>query len=338
MTPADASPELSTSMIRMNGSKLAPLLPIATAIAYPWGLTAFHSTILSGNRIGAAIWLIVAFGLPLSCLALAASGGSWLTPSARRLAYAGVTTPPLFVLVGVASGLFKSPVPERVTWVTGWIAAGVLASFIKSKVTTVATPSASRLQIAHGISAAIILLFLTFHLFNHLAGLIGPDTHARIMALGRRVYRSSLVEPVLVSLLLFQVISGVRLAWRWSHRAMDLPRAIQVGSGAYLAAFVLTHLNSALISARMVHHIDTGWGWASGGRAGLILDAWNIRLVPHYALGVFFVLTHIACGLRSVLLAHGTRKPVANRILWACMSFAAVLSVAILAGLCGARV
>jgi hypothetical protein len=97
-------------------------------------------------------------------------------------------------------------------------------------------------------------------------------------------------------------------------------------------------MNSAFISTRLVHRIDIDWAWASGGRAGLIMDAWNIRLVPHYALGVFFVLTHVACGLRGILLAHGMREPVANRVLWAGMSFAAVLSAAILAGLCGVSV
>jgi hypothetical protein len=242
------------------------------------------------------------------------------------------------VLVGVVSGLLKSPVPERVTWVVGWVAAGMIASVVKAGYASPAAAASIRLRFAHGVSAALILLFITFHLFNHLTGLIGPETHAHIMAFGRRVYRSPVIEPVLITLLLFQVISGVRLAWQWSRSAVGLPRAIQVGSGVYLSAFILTHLNSALISARTVHHIETNWAWASGGKAGLIMDAWNIRLVPHYALGVFFVLTHAACGLRAVLLAHGVREPVGNRFLWGAMSFAAVLAAAILSGLCGVRV
>ena len=219
-----------------------------------------------------------------------------------------------------------------------WIVVGVLASIFQPKGMAAAAGSANRWRFAHGVSAALISLFIAFHLCNHLAGLIGPDTHAHIMALGRRVYRSHIGEPVLVLLLLFQVISGVRLAWKWSYGMVDVPRALQVGSGAYLAAFVLAHMNSALISARMVHRIDTNWAWASGGQAGLIMDAWNIRLVPHYALGVFFVLRHVACGFRGILLAHGTPKSVANRFLWASMGFASVLSAAIVAALCGVRV
>jgi hypothetical protein len=330
--------ELLTSVVRANESRFAPWIPVAAVIAYPWSLIAFHSAVVTGNKIVAAMWLIVAFGLPLSCLAFAITRVR-LTPAVRRLAYACVTAPPLYVLVGVVSGLLKSPVPERVTWVLGWIAAGIIASIVKTGSTSrVATASTIRLRFAHGVSAVLILLFVTFHLFNHLTGLITPETHAHIMAFGRHVYRSSVVEPVLITLLLFQVISGIRLAWHWSRSAVDLPRAIQVASGIYLSAFIITHLNSALISARMVHHIETNWAWASGGESGLIMDAWNIRLVPHYALGVFFVMTHVFCGLRVVLLAHGMREPVANRILWGGMSFAAVLSAAIMSGLCGVRV
>lgn len=339
MTTASTSLESDLISTRANGSKLALWIPVAAAIVYPWSLIAFHSAVIRGGWIVAPIWLIIAFVLPLSCLALAAIdeiGGIQLVPAARRIAYAGLTAPPLYVLEGVVSSLLRLPFSERVIWVTAWIAVGVLASVVK-RGNTAAPPLMSPIRFAHGVSAAFILLYIAFHLFNHLAGLIGPETHAHIMALGRRVYRSSVVEPVLVALLLFQVISGVRLAWRWSRSSVDLARAIQVGSGTYLAAFVLAHMNSALISARAVHHIDTDWAWASGGRAGLIMDAWNIRLVPHYALGVFFVLTHVACGLRGVLLAHGMREFVANRILWVGMSFGAILSAAILAGLCGAR-
>jgi hypothetical protein len=104
-----------------------------------------------------------------------------------------------------------------------------------------------------------VVSFVLFHLTNHLLGLVRPDVHAAVMKVGRRVYRSPVVEPVLIGLLLFQVVSGARLAWRWSSLPADAYRVFQIGSGAYLAAFILAHLNSALISARTVHKIDTGW-------------------------------------------------------------------------------
>jgi hypothetical protein len=137
---------------------------------------------------------------------------------------------------------------------------------------------------------------------------------------------------------LFQVVVGVRLAWHWSSRPVDAYRVFQIGSGTYLAAFILTHLNSALVSARAVHHAETNWAWASGAPTGLIYDAWSIRLVPHYALGVFFVLAHLSSGLRGVLIAHGASVVVANRIWTAGLVAGGLASVAIMSGLCGARI
>jgi hypothetical protein len=116
-----------------------------------------------------------------------------------------------------------------------------------------------RLRVAHGISASLILLFVVFHLTNHLSGLIGPDVHAAIMKAGRTIYRSTPVELLLISLLLFQIITGVTLAARWSRGAGDGFRVLQIGSGLYLASFIVTHLNSALVGARAVRHIETDW-------------------------------------------------------------------------------
>jgi hypothetical protein len=97
-------------------------------------------------------------------------------------------------------------------------------------------------------------------------------------------------------------------------------------------------LNSALVSARVVHHIETNWAWASGAPTGLIHDAWSIRLVPHYALGVFFVLAHLSSGLRGVLIAHGGGVTFVNRIWAEGLVASALVSAAIMSGLCGARI
>jgi hypothetical protein len=95
--------------------------------------------------------------------------------------------------------------------------------------------------------------------------------------------------------------------------------------------------NSALVSARTLQGIETDWAWASGAPQGLLLDAWNIRLLPHYALGVFCVLAHLCCGLRSVLLAHGWRPLLVNRGWMAGSIAAAAVSTLAVAGLCGLR-
>jgi hypothetical protein len=73
-------------------------------------------------------------------------------------------------------------------------------------------------------AAVLITFYVLFHLTNHLAGLIGPETHAAIVNAGRAVYRAPLSEPVLVLALLFQAASGARLAWHWSGLRTDAYR------------------------------------------------------------------------------------------------------------------
>jgi hypothetical protein len=88
-----------------------------------------------------------------------------------------------------------------------------------------------------------------------------------------------------------------------SGRLGDLPLAVH--PWAHELGFVY---------ARSFLSIPTDWNFAIGA-TGLIHDAWNIRLLPHYALGVFFVLSHLASGLRMVLIAHGVDRLAANRLL-----------------------
>ena len=336
--------------------KLRRLIPAAGAISYPFWLDAFHFAVspaegpLSAARIfGASLCLLAATAMPLLGMACAfwmTRVATWAAPSsfdlrARRLAYITIGAPPLFVLTGVGLSLLQLHVSDELVWVAGWLAASIyvlLGSDGKPAPSASLAGSTAKWRVVHGVAGAIILIYVLFHLTNHLLGLFGPDVHAAVMKMGRQVYRSPVVEPILVALMLFQVMVGVRLAWRWSALPVDAIRVFQIGSGVYLAAFILTHLNSAFISARAVHHLDTNWAWASGAPTGLIHDPWSIRLVPHYALGVFFVLAHLCSGLRGVLIAHGVGETSVNRVWVAGLVTSGLVSVAIMSGLCGVRI
>lgn len=333
--------------------KIVSLYPAAAALLYPFLLEAFHAaagppgvTMSVGRIVAAAILLLLAFAVPLSGLACAWWWTSQPSPSdlwARRLAYAAVAVPPLFVFVGVVRGyaanLLGLAVSDIAIWIAIWLAAMLLVWFGGESSEPQANPRPlAALRVAHGVCAVLISCFVLFHLSNHLFGLAGPEVHAGIMKAGQAVYRSSFVEPVLVLALLFQAVSGVRLAWHWSRIRVDAWRIFQIGSGVYLAAFLLAHLNSGLVAARHVYGIETNWAWAAGAPEGLIHGAWNIRLLPHYALGVFFILSHLVSGLRVVLIAHGVRTTTADRVWWAGLAGAAMISATIVSALCGVRV
>ena len=339
-------PDTAAASARPQSARtLIALAPALAAIAYPFLLKGFHAALAPAGGLFAPILLAVAFAAPLLGLALALRSAGLEHPSrfqlrACYLALVSVAAPPLYVFQAFVLTILGKPVPEDWSWTILWaaVAAWVWAAPGAEEEARAPAPPAAKLRMAHGVVAAIALIYIAFHLTNHLFGLIGPEAHGAVMKLGRTVYRGPVVQPLLVALLLFQVVSGGWMALQWSARTIDRYRIFQVASGVYLWFFILTHLNSAFISARAMHGIDTNWAWATGAPTGLIHDAWNIRLVPHYALGVFCILAHLASGLRGVLIAHGAAPTVANRAWAVGLVGAALVSAAIIGALVGLRI
>jgi hypothetical protein len=149
---------------------------------------------------------------------------------------------------------------------------------------------------------------------NHLTGLAGAGTYDAVMKVFRHVYRTDTLQPLLVALFFFQIGTGLFLVWRHTAAPSDRFRTFQIASGVYLAFYVLGHMDSVFIFARTYLGIDTGWGFATGAPTGLVRDPWNIRLVPHYWLGVFFVLAHLAAGIPAVELRRIQPVPRGTRL------------------------
>jgi len=329
---------------------LAPIL----ALAYPFlleGFTASVSAVLSGSGgfdawLAIATTLTLAFAVPILALLAAMSLAAVDCPTvaqrrARHFALVAVAAPPSFVFLGVVLTMLQSPIPDTWIWVTAWAAAGASIALADNKSPTRPTPAAAPgwLRVAHGISAlCIVVLFLALHISNHLFFVEGQANYMVIMKLFRHVYREAVVQPIVVALFLFQVASGLHLAMRRVSAPMDRFRTFQVASGVFLAFYILGHMNSVFIFARAYQGIDTDWGFATGAPAGLVKDAWNIRLVPHYGLAIFFVLAHLFSGLRVILLTHGVQKTLADRTMIGGGVAAAATAFLIMLGMCGVRV
>jgi hypothetical protein len=337
------------------GANLALLMPPVAALLYPFLLEAFHANIapvIGGQSVepalqsaAAALFLLLAFAAPIVALLGAMTLGELAAPTvsqrrARTIALLAVAAPPLFVFLGVELYMLHDPVPDTWLWVAFWLGMTVLAGFWRNE--TPAPPPADAapapLRVAHGISAlGIIAIFLALHLANHLTFILGPDTYRAVMKAMRHVYRQEFLQPLLVALFLFQVGSGVYLATHADVRPMDRFRTFQIASGIFLAAYVLGHMNSVFVFARLYLGIDSDWAFATGAPAGLVKDAWNIRLVPHYGLGVFFVLSHLAAGMRALMLSHDVARRYADRFLIGGAMAAGLVAFAIMFGMCGAR-
>ena len=332
------------------------LAPPLAALLYPFALKGFNASVARIAEaaagafalawLSAAVCLALAFATPLIAMIAAMSLSEIELPTvaqlrAKRAALLAVAAPTLFTFLGVVLYMLHDPVPDTWLWVACWVIA--IALLLRSdddasaKVAPRLVPAG--LRVAHGVSAlALVLAFLVLHLTNHLMFTASAGTYDAVMKVFRHVYRTGTMQPLLVALFLFQVGTGLFFAWRLTEAPSDRFRTFQIASGVYLAFYVLGHMDSVFVFARTYLGVDTGWNFATGAPAGLIKDAWNIRLVPHYWLGVFFVLAHLAAGGRVIMMAHGTGKAHADRFLVGGIAIAAVVATVIVLGMCGMRI
>jgi len=276
------------------------------------------------------------YTLPLTLIPLIASAVSIAKisplnsyPRAVAVAHLGVAAPALYNVMGAVLDFQKNyPFHGNSAWTVLWIVLIVLVAVERPSQPVSRTASHSGLRFAHGISAAVITCFALFHIANHLAGLAGGEAHLAVMKAFRTVYRRPAAEALLVTAVLFQVVSGVVLLRRRLMTA-DRFEMLQGAAGAYLLMFFASHLR-AVFKARYVRHIDTNWTWLTS--SNLLTDEWSARLVPYYFLGIIALGLHGACGLRSVLLQHG-RDSLANTAFWVFAVSSVVVSLLVMTGL-----
>ncbi|MQA42621.1 hypothetical protein [Rugamonas aquatica] len=171
---------------------------------------------------------------------------------------------------------------------------------------------------------------MTLHLFNHLLAVGSVEAHIRFMEAFRAVYRNRVVEIILLLCAASQIASGltfVRRRWRERHQGLDL---LQLGSGLYLAFFLLVHVG-AVLTGRMQFGLDTNFYYAA---AGMHVLPYRYFFLPYYFFAVLAIAIHLARALhwlaRDRLSAAAMRA--ATALLSMCGFAAAALIVAAFAG------
>jgi len=311
--------------------------PAVAALIYPLALVLLH---ISGRHLAQANATDgrVRAGLAL-CLAAALVGSvpalSFAVilrsdrPIERLLAHVAFAAPPLFTMLGVAFFFLGVPNGDYVIWAIAWPGILAYAAHAAPDARALARPE-NLVRAVHAAGAALIILgFLALHLANHLVAIRDVATHKEVMLTLRGWYRSSFVQPVLVALLLFQLLSGAWLLRAKIRQAADVYASIQTATAGYLLAYIPSHLIAVFLLGRWFLGVDTDFAWASGAPSGLLLDAWNVRLIPHYSLAVLFVICHAAMGLRAILLGHNIRAAVADRVAWTLCAIGLVVSFVI---------
>jgi len=348
------NPALAATPVSNSGTAWHWLLPFAAALAYPWTLAQFHLAYSDGHEMtaAAALALLGAYAVPALGLWLAwrlgAQQGRGIAPAslrAARLAQLVIAAPPLYTLLGVFLYLMKINDHDGAVWVGLWCTAAVgaaLLTLVSADSEPLARPAGNArryavLRSVHGISALLLLaVFLGPHLFNHLAGLGGLDLHRAIMKTLRLLYRNGVLQPLIIAMFFFQIISGLVLYRRKSALTHDLLDVLQTGSGLYLSVFIAGHINSVFTLGRYFG-TDTDYAWAVGAPTGLLADAWNIRLLPHYSLAVFFLVAHLMGAARLIAKKHGMAATLANQLAWWGVAAGLLMSSLITAGMLGAR-
>ncbi len=172
---------------------------------------------------------------------------------------------------------------------------------------------------AHRWTAAALGPFLLLHIANHLALAFGTGAHRTVMTALRPLYRSGLVEPLLIGLFALQIALGLALARR---RGMGRGWALaQVASGLYLGFFLIQHVPAVLAARAGAPPVDTDYAFAAA-----VLSGWPaLYFAPYYSLAFGALATHLSAALHF----RGRGLPV---LPWAGLA----LGVAVVAGLIAA--
>jgi hypothetical protein len=302
--------------------------------------TKFDEWLLGVVAVGVS--LILTYGIPTLSFVIAYQLGAVqsLSPIARKTAHLAVASPPLFTLIGVAFYIAGLSNADYVVWGIVWIGASILI-LTRTQTSEPAEQQPDHahfpaLRIAHGISALVILIiFLLPHIANHLTAIWNVDLHKTVMQELRRIYRTDIIQPLLVTLFIFQIVSGLVL-WRARMRVgADFFGTLQTAAGIYLAIYIVSHMMAVFVLGRVVMKVDTDFLFASGAPTGLLHDPWNVRLIPHYSLAVWALFIHLACGLRGVLLSHGISIATADMFAWPIISFGGAVAATIILAMCG---
>ena len=346
---------VDTDMRALNfrAPKCAVGLAAGMALLYPLFLRSAYGSVhlleSSGSRansIGLILAYIAALALAFSVPIVAAlsarrlarlpvaiaNSGRWL-----RLSHLAFAAPPLYTAIGVLTYVAGVGDLDFAVWILVWGMILILAVYSPSKTASnQIRPVRNRLKIFHGIAALTVLMtFVIAHHANHVLALWTPELHGRVMKTLEVFYRQELVEPLLIVVMILLIATGLSMAWRYTAASQDGFRTLQTLTGIYLAVFITSHLTAVFVMARWLEHIRTDWAFASGAPIGLIKDPWNVRLIPHYAIGVWAVVTHVGLGARGVIHAHSGSVRAGDLTAVVMTGLGAILSALITVALLG---
>jgi hypothetical protein len=187
--------------------------------------------------------------------------------------------------------------------------------------------SEARVRKIHFTSGLVLTVFIGAHLLNHGVSLAGARRHIELMDALRGIYRTPIIEFLLLAAVIVQIYSGIRLFALKRKAANSGFEKLHIYSGLYLAFFLVIHVSAVLVG-RYFLRLDTNFYF---GAAGLNTFPYSLFFVPYYVLAVVSFFGHIAsihyekC-TRSVFGLSPTHQSVIV------LSFGVIISMVILYG------
>lgn len=142
----------------------------------------------------------------------------------------------------------------------------------------------------HYFSGLLLATFVAIHLTNHLLAGFSPATHIAFMTATRLVYRHPVVETALLAAVTLQISTGIGLVRSVSRRNSHAWSRLHIGSGLYLAFFLVIHV-SVIMAGRFIWHLDTNLYF---GAAGLNHYPHQLFFIPYYTLAILSFFGHVA--------------------------------------------
>jgi hypothetical protein len=338
---------IAETLGKAQTSRFTPwLAPLVGVVVYPWLVSSGEWAINGYRATGSyvlAMYVLATVLLAIAIPALALRGLLLMRQDETRVQAKGIlylifAMPSLFTLAFSLARLADAVTYLSAIWAAVWTAIGVTLYF-RERLSAPALREANigALRVVHGVTALCLLVgFLIAHLVNHDLAVWSLELQRVVMDWLRLWYRSIWVEPVLLGMVAILICTGVPMVAHYTRRRMDAFRVVQTATGAYIAVFLCSHL-LAILTARQMG-VDTNWAFASGPKSLLGGIAQLNRLIPHYFFATLLLIVHVACGLRIVLLKHGSAQIVGNRALYALVGVALVATALSMAALLGFHV
>jgi hypothetical protein len=115
--------------------------------------------------------------------------------------------------------------------------------------------------------------------------------HINFMQKARKIYRHPIVEGVLLTAVVIQILSGIILITQKWSKADSWFDWVQMCSGLYLSLFLTNHIRAVMVG-RYKMHIDTNLYYGAG-----VMNMWPQKLIyiPYYSFAILAFFFHVAC-------------------------------------------